>query len=126
MRMSESTKRVLLAIASRLWLTEHGKRLDVECRGFVREDRRAQSAQVGRVVIGWRFYRTKRRGSDGKDEFLHSPVAVPDLPGHRSLLRFPEHSDLVAQRGKVRIAANVYRMLGTCLHARVALPAEIR
>ena len=36
-----------------------------------------------------------------------------------------QHSDFVAERGEVRIAPDVDRMLWACLHARVALPTEI-
>src|SRR3990172_3686346 len=124
MRMSESTKRVLLPMASRLCL-ECGKCVDVERRGFVRQHLRADSAQVRPLVIRRRLYRTPRRGPDRECEFLKSAVAIPDLPGDHAFFRFPEHPHLVAQRSEVRIASYVDRILRACLHAAVALPAEI-
>src|SRR5712692_7022889 len=126
MRMSESTKWVLLPMALRLCLVDCGKCRYVERRGLVREHLRGESAQVGRLVIGRGLYRTPGRGPDRERELLQPPVAVPDLPGDHSLFRFPQHPHLVAQRGKVRIASNVDGVLRACFHARVALPAEIR
>src|SRR3972149_3350079 len=55
MRMSESTKRVLLPMASGLCL-ERGKCVDVKRRGLVRKHWRADSAQVRLLVIGRRLY----------------------------------------------------------------------
>src|SRR5688572_203769 len=116
MRMSESTNLVLLAMALRL--LDRGKRVDVERRGLVREQRRAESAQVRLLVILWRLYGTPGRGPDRECELLKAPVAVPDLPGDRSLFRFPEHPHLVPQRREIRIAPHVDRVLRACLHAR--------
>src|SRR6266702_4396701 len=107
MRMSESTKRVLLPMASRLCFIESGKCLDVERRGLMREQRRAESAQVRLLVILWSLYRTPGCRPDRECELLQPPVAIPDLPGDHPLFRFAEHPHLVAQRGKVRIASNV-------------------
>src|SRR6185437_7947447 len=136
MRMSESMKRVLLAMALRLYvvacrkrfgrrcrgpLIERRKRRDVECRGLVREHLRCQRARIRRLESRWRLDGPERRRANGKNEFLHSAVAIPDLPRDGALLRFPKHSDLVAKRGEVRIASNVDRVLWACLHARVAL-----
>src|SRR5712691_11225820 len=125
MRMSESTKRVLLPMASRLCFIESGKCLDVERGGLMCEQRRVESAQVRLLVILWGLYRTPGCGPDREGELLQPPVPVPDLPGDRALFRFPEHPDLVAQRCEVRIASDVDRVLRARLHARVALPAEI-
>src|SRR5438093_776780 len=87
---------------------------------------RGQLAHVGLFVILWRLDRPPRRRPDRKRELLEPPVAISDLPRDDALLGLAQHAHLVAERREVRITADVDRVLRTRLHARVALPAEIR
>src|SRR5437762_13751019 len=123
MRTSESTNFVALAIAS--GSRKRRQRVDVQRRGFVCEQLRGEAAQIRHRVLGWPFYRTPGRGPDREGELFPPPVAIPDLPGNRSLLRLSQHPDLVPQRCEVRVASNVDRVLRARLHARVALPTKV-
>ena len=94
--------------------------------GSCARQRRAQSACVGHLIIGRRPDRAPGCGPYRECELLQAAVPILYPPGHGSLFLFPEDPNLVAERREVGISADVYRMLRARLHARIALPAEVR
>src|SRR5262245_56610092 len=74
------------------------------------------------VVVG--LDRSPRRRTNGELEALH--LTVPELDGPHDRIRPAKRGEARAERHHVAVPAHRDRALRTGLHARVALPAEIR
>ncbi len=104
---------------------QHGQRLHLERSGLVREHGGIQRICGKLLIIGGGLYGIPGSRPYREGELLHPPVPVFYLPEYGFLFLIPDHPDFVAQWCKICSAANIDRMLRTCLNAGITLPTEI-